>query len=85
MLLLEQSEGAAIVLAAAEEVLVAEYLYLSLGVEQQQINDRLRDRLGVAGFEAARARGAAMQEGELNTYIADVLEHLLQESDADGR
>ena len=85
MLLLEQSEDAAIVLAAAEEVLVAEYLYLSLGVEQQQIDDRLRDRLGVAGFEAARARGAAMQEGELNTYIADVLEHLLQESDADGR
>ena len=63
LLLLEQSEAAATVLAAAEQILGAEFLYLSLGVEQQQIDDRLLDRLGDDGFDAARARGAAMTRG----------------------
>ena len=85
LLLLEQSEAAATVLAAAEQILVAEFLYLSLGVEQQQIDDRLRDRLGDDEFAAARARGAAMTEDAVNTYVADTLASLLQESGADSR
>jgi hypothetical protein len=85
LLLLEQSEPAAIVLAAAEQVLSAEFLYLSLGVEQQQIDERLRDRLGADDFAAARRRGETMTELDVNTYVADVLARLLQESDADGR
>jgi hypothetical protein len=85
LLLLEQSEAAATVLAAAEQILVAEFLYLSLGVEQQQIDDRLRDRLGDDEFAAARARGAAMTEDAVSTYVADTLASLLQESGADSR
>jgi len=85
LLLLEQSDAAATVLAAAEQVLAADYLYLSLGVEQQQIGDRLRDRLGSEDFAAARARGEAMREDEVNAYIAETLAHVLQESDTDGR
>jgi tetratricopeptide (TPR) repeat protein len=85
LLLLEQSEAAAVVLAAAEQVLGAEFLYLSLGVEQQQIDDRLRDRLGDADFAAARLRGETMAELEVNAYVAETLTALLQESDADRR
>jgi predicted ATPase len=85
LLLLEQSEAAATVLAAAEQVLGAEFLYLSLGVEQQQIDDRLRHRLSAEGFETARTRGLAMGEDEVNAYIADALDRLLQETDAPGR
>jgi hypothetical protein len=85
LLLLEQSEAAATVLAAAEQILVAEFLYLSLGVEQQQIDDRLRDRLGDDGFTDARARGAAMPEDEVNAYVGETLAGLLQESGAGGR
>ena len=85
LLLLERSEAAATVLAAAEQVLVAEFLYLSLGVEQQQINDRLRDRLGAEGLELARLRGETMTEVEVNEYIADVLAPMLQESRATSR
>src|SRR5262249_36476237 len=45
LLLLEESDAAATVLAAAEHVLGAEFLYLSLGVEPRQIDGRLRARL----------------------------------------
>jgi hypothetical protein len=85
LLLLDESDAAATVLAAAEPVLGPEFLYLSLGVEQQQIADRLRDRLGEDHFRAARARGEAMREDEVNAYVEASLAGLLQESGADGR
>jgi tetratricopeptide (TPR) repeat protein len=85
LLLLERSDAAATMLAAAENVLGVQFLYLSLGVEQQQIDDRLRDRLGADDFASARLRGHTMTEFEVNAYVADVLAPLLQESRADDR
>jgi hypothetical protein len=85
LLLLDESEAAATVLAAAEQVLGAEFLYLSLGVERGQIDDRLRDRLGDDRFQVARVHGEAMREEEVNTYVEAAIAGLLQESEADGR
>ena len=76
LMLLEESDAAATVLAAAEQVLGAEFLYLSLGVQQRQIDDRLRDRLGDVGFSAARARGASMTEDAVNSFVAEALARL---------
>ena len=73
LLLLEQSEPAATILAAAEHVLVPEYLYLSLGVEPAQIDERLRDRLGADAHATARARGAAMAEDEVEALALAAL------------
>ena len=60
LLLLEESDAAATMLAAAERVLDGPFLYLGLGVEKHTIDARLIDRLGPSAFQRARARGEAL-------------------------
>ena len=79
LLLLHESEAAATVLAAAERVLDAPFLYLGLSVEKQQIDAVLRERLGEAAFNRARARGAAMSETEVRESTLLALTDLASE------
>jgi hypothetical protein len=76
LLLLEASEPAATMLAAAERVLAAPFLYLGLGVEKHTIDDRLIDRLGPEAFRRARERGEAMSESDARAFALDSLTSL---------
>jgi tetratricopeptide (TPR) repeat protein len=81
LLLLEEPDGAATMLTAAERVLDAPFLYLGLGVEKHTIDDRLIHRLGRAGFDDARARGETMSEAAARAFAEAALAGL-QDSDA---
>ena len=76
LLLLHESEAAAAVLAAAELIHAPPYLYLGMGVEKSQIDERLIERLGQDGFDAARARGEAMTDREVREYVRAILDRV---------
>jgi hypothetical protein len=76
LLLLEHSEAAATVLAAAEQVYGPTFLYMGMGVARDVIIARLIEALGVDAFDAARAHGEAMTEAEARAYALDALSHL---------